>query len=101
KVMQTIAVKPALELPALVGANLLAINNEDASELELVDLAKGKALAPVPLTGCEHPTGLAYDPADRMTLSACANGKAALVDIADRKVVKLLPIGAGPDGALF
>jgi len=101
KVVKTIAVKPALELGAMVGPGLLAINNEDASELELVDLMHGKALAPVKLTGCEGPTGLAYDPATHMTLSACANGVAALVDVAARKVVKLLPIGQGPDTALF
>lgn len=101
KVTQSIAVKPALELPALVGGSLLAINNEDASELDFVDLTKGTALAPLPLTGCEHPTGLAYDPADHVTLSACANGVAAIVDVPHRKIVKLLPIGAGPDGALF
>ena len=101
KVTRTIAVKPALELPAKVGPDLLAINDEDEGELELVDLAKGKALAPIRLAGCEGPTGLAFDPADHLTLSACANGVAALVDVKTRKVVKLLPIGAGPDGALF
>jgi len=101
RVTQTITVKPALELPALIGSNLLAVNNEDAGELDLVDLAKGKALAPVVLTGCKGPTGLAYDPAAHLTLSACANGVAALVDVRSRKVIKLLPIGAGPDTALF
>lgn len=101
KVTQTITVKPALELPALVGPHLLAVNDEDANELELVDLAKGVALAPVVLTGCEGPTGLAYDPAAHLTLSSCANGVAVLVDVRSRKVVKLLPIGAGPDSAIF
>ena len=101
RVTQTITVKPALELPALIGPKLLAVNNEDASELDLVDLAKGKALAPIALTGCKGPTGLAYDPAAHLTLSACANGVAAFVDVRTRKVGKLLPIGAGPDTALF
>jgi len=101
KVTRTITVKPALELPAMVGPHLLAVNNEDAGELDFVDLAKGKALAPLALTGCDGPTGLAYDAADRLTLSACANGVAALVDVPTRKVVKLVPIGAGPDTALF
>jgi hypothetical protein len=101
KVVRTIAVKPALEFGALAGPGLLAINDEGASELELVDLKQGKALAPIPLTGCEHPTGLAADVADRLTLSACANGVAALVDVRGRKVVQLVPIGQGPDTALF
>jgi DNA-binding beta-propeller fold protein YncE len=85
----------------MVGPALLAVNDEDANELELVDLKHGKALAPITLTGCKGPTGLAYDPAARLALSACANGVAVLVDIGSRKVVKLLPIGQGPDGALF
>jgi YVTN family beta-propeller protein len=101
RVTQTIAVKPALELPALVEPDLLAVNNEDANELEWIDLKKGRVLTPLPLTGCQGPTGLAYDGADHLSLSACANGVAALVNVKTRKVVKLLPIGAGPDTALF
>lgn len=101
KVVRTITVKPALELAAIVGRGMLAVNDEDAGELELVDLAHGKALTPIILKGCEGPTGLAYDAADRLSLSACANGVAAVVDLATRKVVQLLPIGEGPDTALF
>lgn len=101
KVVRTIAVKPALEFGTIAGPGMLAINDEDLSELELVDLKHGKALAPVPLTGCEHPTGLAADSAERLTLSACANGVAALVDVSSRKVIQLVPIGQGPDTALF
>ena len=101
KVVTTIQVEPALELAAIVAPGLLAVNDEDASKLELVDLRHGKALAPIALKGCEGPTGLAYDAADRLTLSACGNGVAALVDLASKTVVKLLPIGQGSDGALY
>jgi DNA-binding beta-propeller fold protein YncE len=101
KVVRTIAVKPALELAAIVGPGMLAVNDEDDGELELVDLRHGKALPPIILNGCEGPTGLAYDPTAHLSLSACSNGVAALVDLASKKVVKLLPIGQGPDTALF
>ncbi len=101
KVVNTIAVKPALELGTLIGADLLALNDEDASEIELVDLKRGVTLKPIPLAGCEGPTGIAFDPVDGLLLSACANGQAALVDTRSRRLVKLLPIGKGPDGALF
>jgi DNA-binding beta-propeller fold protein YncE len=101
EVVRTIAVKPALEFGALAGRDTLAINDEDLSELELVDLKRGKTVASIPLTGCEHPTGLAADRAEGLTLSACGNGVAALVDIRGRKVLQLLPIGQGPDTALF
>ncbi|MEO6152357.1 MAG: gluconolactonase [Croceibacterium sp.] len=101
RVTQTIAVKPALELGAMVGPHLLAINDEDLNELELVDLSKGTALPAITLTGCEGPTGLAYDPGSQLTVSACANGVAAVVDVTHRKLVGLMPIGAGPDTVLF
>lgn len=101
RVDRTISVKPGLELAAMVGPGLLAVNNEDAKELELVDLGQGIALQPITLTGCEGPTGLAFDPSTDLALSACTNGKAALIDIRARKLLRLLPIGAGPDTVLF
>lgn len=101
EVVRTITVKPALELGAMAGPNLLAVNNEDANELELVDLKSGVALKPIALTGCEGPTGLAIDAVAKLALSSCGNSKAALVDLRTRKLVRLLPIGQGPDTVLF
>ena len=101
KVVGTVAVKKGLELGAMIAPGMLAINDEDAGELELVDLTHGRALAPIVLTGCQAPTGLAYDAVDHLSLSACRNGVAALVDTKSKAVVKLLPIGQGPDGALY
>jgi YVTN family beta-propeller protein len=100
QVERTINVKPGLELAAMVGPHLLAVNNEDANELELVDLARGTMLPAIALAGCEGPTGLAYDPSTGLALSACANGKAALIDVGARKLLRLVPIGAGPDTVL-
>ena len=39
--------------------------------------------------------------AAKLALSSCGNGKAALVDLRTRKLVRLLPIGQGPDTVLF
>ena len=96
-----IALKEGLEVPVLVTPGLLAVNNEDASEIELANLLTKKAVGSIKLTGCEGPTGLAYDPATWLALSACANGKAALTDLRTRRVVALLPIGDGPDTAIW
>lgn len=95
-----IALKPGLEVPVIVGTTL-AVNDEEASEIEFADLTTGKATGSLPLTGCEGPTGMAYDADDGLSLSACANGKAALVDIARRRIVALVPIGQGPDTAIW
>jgi DNA-binding beta-propeller fold protein YncE len=98
---QRIELKPGLEVPVLFGSHFIAVNNEDRSEIEIADLTTGKTAGAVSLGGCEGPTGLAIDPATGLALSACANGKAALVDLADKKVVQLIAIGDGPDTAIW
>jgi DNA-binding beta-propeller fold protein YncE len=96
-----IALKPGLEFPVLASPTLLAVNNETDSEIDLVDLSAGKAAGTIALPGCEGPTGMAYDAEAGLSLSACANGKAALVDLETRQVVSLLSIGLGPDTAIW
>ena len=96
-----IGLKEGLEVPVLVTPGLLAVNNEDANEIEFANLLTKKAAGVIKLTGCEGPTGLAIDPTAKLSLSSCGNGKAALVDLRTRKLVRLLPIGQGPDTVLF
>ena len=100
KAIAQIALKPALEVPVIAGTTLV-VNDEDLSELEFADLATNTPIGSLKLAGCEGPTGLALDPADGLTLSACANGQAALVDVAQRRIVALVPIGMGPDTAIW
>lgn len=85
----------------LVSPSLLAVNNEDANEIELADLPSATAAGSIALTGCTGPTGLAIDPITHLVLSACANGKAVLVDLKLRRKVALLDIGQGPDTVLW
>lgn len=101
KVVRTIAVKPALEEAAIGRDRTLFVNDEDAGELETIDLRTGKAGAIVALPGCEAPTGLAYDAATDRLIAACANGKAAIVDASQRRLTALVDIGRGPDGVLL
>lgn len=96
-----IPLKTGLEVAVLATPTLLAVNSEDFDEIELADLAQGKAAGTIPLPGCKGPTGLAMADDTGLALSACANGKAALVDIAHRKVVQMLPIGMGPDTVIW
>lgn len=90
-----------LEAAVLFGDHMIAVNNEDTSEIYFADLKAGKTAGKIVLTGCEHPSGMALDPQSGLALSVCANGKAALVDLAARKVVQLVPIGMGPDFAVW
>jgi len=96
-----IKLKAGLEVPVLLSPTLLAVNNEPQGEIELADLATGKAAGVIAMPGCKEPTGLAYVPEQGLGLSACANGVAALVDMKARALVKLLPIGMGPDTAIW
>lgn len=96
-----IALKPGLEFAVLLSPTELAVNNEDESEIELANLATGKADGTIALPGCTGPTGLAYASDRHLAISACGNGKAALVDTKARKLVRLVDIGAGPDTALW
>jgi YVTN family beta-propeller protein len=100
RVTQTIAAKEALEFPALVG-EILFVNNEDLHQLEVIDLASGKTGQPIAMAGCEGPTGLGYDAQNHRLISACGNGKAAIVDAKARKLTALVDICNGPDAVIM
>jgi len=99
KVTATITLKPGLEAAAQDGDTLL-VNNEMLNELETADLRTGKAGPAIALAGCQGPTGLGFDPATGQAISACANHKAAVIDVRHHRLVALLDIGAGPDTVL-
>jgi YVTN family beta-propeller protein len=101
QVVRTITLKPGLEFAQLAADGTLFINNEDAGEIETASIKTGAPGAAIKLEGCEGPTGLALDPARGVLISACANGKAAVVNVASRQVMKLLPIGARPDAVIL
>ena len=101
RVVRTIPVKPALEYAAIGPARTLFINNEDENEIDTVDLAIGKLGAPITLTGCEAPTGMAYDARTQRLISSRANGKSAIVDARSHKLVATIDIGRGPDAVIL
>ena len=98
-IVGTITLKPGLEF-ALVTGGTLYVNNEDLNEIETADIASGKPGPAIALTGCTSPSGLGYDRLRNRLISACANGKAAVVDLAT-KTVSLLAIGLGPDAVII
>jgi YVTN family beta-propeller protein len=100
KVVATVPVGGSLEFGAADGHGKLYVNAEDRNEVAVVDTRTRKVLRREPLPGCDGPTGIAYDPATRETLSACANGVAVVLS-ASGKPVASLTIGKRPDGATF
>jgi len=87
-----------LEFAALDGRGHLFVNLSDKGELAEVDIAGRKVTRTVPLTGCQHPTGLTYV-SPGVLISACANGVAKMVRASDLKILGDIPIGPRPDGA--
>ena len=89
-----------LELAAVDGAGRAFVNVENKNEIAVVDIKARKVVARYPLPGCDGPTGLAYDAADRQLIAAC-DGASVLVSATTGKVLATLATGAGADGVVF
>jgi DNA-binding beta-propeller fold protein YncE len=79
----------------------LFVNIEDIGAIGVVDVNTHTLVTTWPLTGCEDPTGLAYDPDTHRLFSACGNGVMTVTDSTSGAVVTTTPIGRGADGAAF
>lgn len=95
-----IQVGGTLEEVAADGRGRVFVNVEDRNEIAVVDVGARKTVAHWPLKGCEGPTGLAYDPDDRLLIAAC-DGVTVLVRASDGKLVQTLKTGQGADGAAY
>ena len=101
RVTGTIQVKPALEYAVLGKDGTLFVNDEDANEVEVIDLVHAKVLAPIAMPGCEGATGLGYDLRGNRLIGACGNGKAIVIDVTHRKVVASIDTGKGADAVII
>jgi DNA-binding beta-propeller fold protein YncE len=101
KVARTITLKPGLEFGVVGKDGTLFVNNEDLGEIETADLRSGKAGPVIAMPGCEGPTGLGFDARTDRLISACANGKAAVIDASIKHLSALLDIGRGPDAVII
>jgi YVTN family beta-propeller protein len=77
------------------------VNIEDTGAIKAIDAKTHAVVATWPLTGCEEPTGLGYDPKNHRLFSACANKVMTMTDSTSGKVIATVPIGGGADGAAF
>ena len=97
----TLALNGALEFAATDGKGRVFVNVEDTGELVALDVRSRKVVGRYKLTGCEEPTGLAYDSINDRLFSSCANKVATAVTASTGQLVATLPIGSGPDAAVF
>lgn len=101
QVVRTIKLHAGLEYAQIDKAGTLFVNNEDASAIETASIRTGATGSSIPLTGCKAPSGLALDGRTGMLISACANGKAAIVNAKAKRLVRLVDIGARPDAVIL
>ncbi len=100
KLAGTIDVGGDLEAAATDGTGKAYVNVENKNEIVAVDLIGKKVLGHWALAGCDGPTGLAYDAADKLLIAAC-DGTTAVVDAKSGKVLQTLATGKGADGIAF
>ncbi len=101
KVVATIDVKGKPETAVSDGAGKIFINNEDKSEIEVVDINAGKLIYSWPIAPGESPSGLSIDRATKRLFAGCDNKLLMVIDATNGKVVAQVPIGDGCDGTAF
>ncbi|MGK6320331.1 YncE family protein [Sphingomonas sp. DT-204] len=83
------------------GKGRLFVNLEHGAAIAVIDIATRTVAARYALAGCETPTGIAYDAASGLLISACQNGIAKLVDAATGRDRGAVPIAHEADGAIL
>jgi len=99
KVVATIPLPGKPEFAVVDGKGTIFDNIEDKNEIVRLDAKTKKMTAEWPLTGCESPSGLAYDIAGGRLFSACDGKKMAVTDAKTGKMLATAAVGEGPDGA--
>src|ERR1700678_2732479 len=101
KVIATIALPGKPEFPAADGKGTVFVNIEDKNEIVKLDARTKEVLAVWPLTGCDSPSGLAFDISGQRLFSVCDGNKMVVTDSTSGKVLATPSIGDSPDAAGF
>jgi YVTN family beta-propeller protein len=99
KAVATIPLPGKPEFPAVDGKGTVFDNIEDKSEIVRLDAHTLKLTAEWPTTGCESPSGLAFDVAGSRLFPVCDGKKMGVLDSNTGKVLATAEIGNGPDAA--
>lgn len=101
KVVATIPLPGKPEFPAVDEKGAVFVNIEDKNEIVKLDARTRTSVAEWPLTGCESPSGLAFDVAGHRLFSVCDGNKMAVTDSMNGNVLSTPAIGDSPDAAGF
>ena len=99
KVVATIPLPGKPEFPAVDGKGTVFDNIEDKNEIVRLDAHTDKLTAEWPLSGCDGPSGLAFDVAGGRLFPVCGGKQMAVVDSSNGKVLANPAIADGPDAA--
>jgi YVTN family beta-propeller protein len=101
KVVSTIKVSGRPEFPVADGKGTVFVNIENKNSIVKLDAKALKQTAEWTLKGCESPSGLAMDTQHGRLFSVCDGKVMAVTDSTSGKVLKLVPIGEGPDAVAY
>jgi hypothetical protein len=104
KVLDTMKVdSKKLDGTAPDGEGNLLMALRDRNQVVKIDVAQRKIAAQWPTTGCEQPTGLAYDKEHKRIFIGCRGAKPvlAVMDAQSGQIVTTLEIGRGNDGVIY
>jgi DNA-binding beta-propeller fold protein YncE len=83
-------------------SKLIYQNLKDANAVAAVDVAKRSVVGRWPLDGCQGPSGMAIDSADRRLFVVCSgNARLVVFSLDTHRVMTSIPIGGGPDCVAF
>ncbi len=102
KAVADVPVGGDLEFPASNGRGTVYINVSSRGEIAVLDLAKRAIVKRFPINGCRDSSGLAYDPAGSLLISACNAMTAVLLARGDHlSLVKEFRTGTGADAVFI
>jgi YVTN family beta-propeller protein len=101
QVVATIPLGGKVEFSVADGNGRVYVNNEDKSEVDVIDSRTLKHVAQYQLGPGQAPTGLALDPRNRRLFSVCRNKFMVVLDADSGSILASLPIGNGSDGCGF
>lgn len=101
RVVATVPLPGRPEFAVSDGRGHVFVNLEDKDTLARIDTRANKVDATWTLAPCDSPSGLAYDAKARRLFSVCDNRLMVVTDAGDGHQVATVPIGKGPDAAVF
>ncbi|MEA2975977.1 MAG: hypothetical protein QOF19_1497 [Alphaproteobacteria bacterium] len=101
KVVATIPIGGGkLEFVAADGQGRVFVAVQASGEIAVIDVKTNKMTGRFQMEGCKDASGLTYATKSKLLISSCGNGVAKVVT-PEGKDVATIPIGKGPDAAIY